>query len=102
MKQSPRGKKVIPLLIYIEQQDQDHVTDFAVFLVAKLNVCICSGKKYRFPSASHGCIWSAFHELRNSAEVKDRWMKVMSVAKIPMFLQKESQFALQMLMDRIM
>ena len=101
MKQSPRGKKGIPSLIYIEQHCQDLVTDFAVFLVTKLNVCIASGKKHRFPSASHGCIWSAFHELRNSAEVKDRWMTLMSMANIPKFLQKESQFALQIIMDRI-
>ena len=101
MKQSPRGRKVVPLLIYIEQHCQDHVTDFAVFLVAKLNVCTACGKKHRFPSASHGCIWSAFYELRNSAEVKDTWMTLMSMAKLPKFLQKESQFALQIIMDRI-
>ena len=102
MQRSPKGKKVIELLIYIEQSFQDHVTDIAVFLVTKLNGCIANGKKHRFPSASHGCVWSAFHVLRNSTEIKERWCTFMRMAKIPEPLQIECQFALQLVMDRIL
>lgn len=102
VQRSPRGKKVIDLLIYIEQNCQNQVTDIAVFLVAKLHQCITAGKKHRLPSASHGCIWRAFHELRNNGEVRESWNTFMSMAIIPKRLQKETQFALQLIMDRIL
>ena len=47
-------------------------------------------------------MWGAFHKLRNSEEIRWGWGTFVAAIKVPEQCKVESQFALQMLMDRIL
>ena len=102
IQRSPRGKRVQELLQHIDEKHAEPcVTDFAVTVVAKLNTCLASAQKYKLPSLSQGSMWSSFHKVRNSDELKQIWSSFIGKIKAPESCQVECQLALQLLVDRI-
>ena len=91
IKRSPRGKKVHELLDYLEKHCEIQVlTEMAVSLITKLQSCIDCGNKYKLPSLSQGCMWNAFHKLRNSDEMKRAWSNFVAAEDVPQTCCSES------------
>ena len=78
IKRSPRGRRVHLLLEKITNIEAVKVTDIAMLLISKACSCIASGDKPKLPSTAQACVWSTFHQLRGSSEVKGAWDKFVS------------------------
>ena len=103
IKRSPRGKKVREILHYLEKHcDRPIFTEIAVTVITKLQSCIDSGNKYKLPSISQGCMWNAFHKLRNSDDMKRVWSTFVAAMEVPQPCCTESQLAMQLMMDRVL
>lgn len=95
----PRGKLVEKLLVYLEEsQPNDSLTGVATSLTSKVYSCIAIGDQYKLPSVAQSKIFSAFHKLRTSRDIKEIW----SALRIPETLVHESHLALQLIVDRLM
>jgi len=102
VQRSPRGKKVHELLCHIEEMcEKVCVTNFAMHLITRLHACLVAGEKRRLPSAAQGCVWSSFHEVRNSVALNRVWSSFMTELKAPEPCRVESHLTLQLLVDRV-
>ena len=103
IKRSPRGKRVHLLLEKITNIEAVTVTDIAMLLISKACSCIASGDKHKLPSTAQACVWSTFHQLRGSSEVKGAWDKFVSTRlELLELSQEEPDLALQLLFDRLL
>ena len=53
------------------------ITDVSILLVVRITACITQGSRRKLPSAQQAVIWSDFHQLRASPEIKDTWSSFM-------------------------
>lgn len=91
IKRSPRGKKVREILHYLEKHcDRTIFTEIAVLSSTKLQSCI-EGNKYKLLSISQGCMWNAFHKLRDSDVMKWVWSTFVAAIEVPQQCRTESQ-----------
>ena len=98
---SPRGKKTLDLLQYLEQAEHEQLADISIHLIDRINSCITAAQN-RLPSSAQGNMWSAFHQLRSSSEIHKVWCRFIA-RSIPSHVHcEESQLVLQLLMDRIL
>ena len=98
---SPREKKALELLLFLEHAEHELLADISIHLIQKISSCI-SGAQQKLPSSAQGRIWSAFHQLRCNSEVHMVWSTFIS-RSIPAHVHcQESLLVLQLLMDRIM
>lgn len=71
----PVGKKVTLVLEQLCKMEacSKSVTDIAVLLVSKISACVAVGNGRKLPSAKQALLWSTFHQLCSSAEIKEAW-----------------------------
>ena len=98
---SPRGKMVGLLVEQSTKMEAKMVSDIAVTLISKASFCITSGYKHKLPSAAHASVWSAFHQLHRSQELKDIWGIFVS-AHVPESCRQEVELAYQLILDRLL
>ena len=99
IRRSPRGKRVGLLLDELNRIEVEKVAEIAISLISKASGCIISGYKHKLPSAAQS-VWSTFHQLRGSQEVKQIWGFVSS--HLPESCRQKSELALQLLLDRLL
>ena len=98
---SPRGKRVGVMLDAIGKLGQEEITDVAMLLVSKVNGCLTAGCKLKLPSAAQASVWSTFHQLCGSQQIKQGWEMFIS-AHFSESHRKEPELALQLLLDRVL
>ena len=89
------------MLDVIETMKQENISDIAIFLITQVNTCLVAGRKHKLPSAAKAYVWSTFHQLRNSKQVKQVW-STFTQAQIIEAHREESQLTLQLLLDRLL
>ena len=102
IRRSPRGKRVGLLLDEVNKIEVEKVVQMAILLSSKAaSGCIVSGYKHKLPSAAQSSMWSTFHQLRVSQEMKQIWVVFVST-HLPESCRQESELALQLLLDRLL
>ena len=101
IRRSPRGKRVGLLLDELNRIEVEKVAEIAISLISKASGCIISGYKHKLPSAAQSSVWSTFHQLRGSQEMKQIWGVFVS-SHLPESCRQESELALQLLLDRLL
>ena len=71
------------------------------YLMNQVTLCLNEGLKYKLPSAAQASVWSAFHHLRGSKHIMDRWDSFAATA-LPSQELEESPLLLQLLLDRML
>ncbi len=99
IRRSPRGQMVGELLEYMQHLEKGKVTGIAVFLLSELSACLGAGNRHKLPSLAQAAVWSAFHKLRARTDIMQAWTAFVT-SKIPTTYHKESELALQILLDR--
>ena len=99
IRRSPRGKRVGLLLDEVNKIEAEKVARMAILLISKASGCIVSGYKHRLSSAAQSSVWSTFHQLRGSQEMKQIWVVFVST-HLPESCRQECELALQLLLDR--
>ena len=51
--------------------ERDKIVEITITLVSGVNDCLVSGGLHKLPSAAQACVWSAFHQLRCSQQMKE-------------------------------
>ena len=69
---------------------QNNLHRIAVIWSTKLQSCI-EGNKYKLLSISQGCMWNAFHKLRDSDVMKWVWSTFVAAIEVPQQCRTESQ-----------
>ena len=101
IRRSPRGKRVGLLLEEVNRIEVEKVAQIAILLISKASGCIISGYKHKLPSAAQSSVWSTFHQLRGSQEMKQIWGVFVS-NHLPESCRQESELAMQLLLDRLL
>lgn len=101
IQRSPRGKKTMDLLQYLEQPEHGQLVDISIYLIEKISSCI-TVSQHRMPSSAEGNMWSTFHQLRSSDEMQKMWSRFIARSIPPHVNVEESQLVLQLLLDRIL
>ena len=70
---SPRGWRVGLMLGAIGTLERDKIVDISITLVSGVNDRLVSGGLHKLPSAAQACVWSSFHHLRYSQQMKEAW-----------------------------
>ena len=89
------------LLDELNRIEVEKVAEIAISLISKASGCIISGYKHKLPSAAQSSVWSTFHQLRGSQEMKQIWGVFVS-SHLPESCRQESELALQLLLDRLL
>ena len=101
IRRSPRGKRVGLLLDEVNKIEAEKVARMAILLISKVSGCIVSGYKYKLSSAAQSSVWSTFHQLHVSQEMKQIWVVFVST-HLPESCRQESELTLQLLLDRLL
>ncbi len=99
IQRSPRGKKVLPIIVKILTLDHQRLVEIVVFMVTKVYSCIAAGRCFKLPSMSQAHIWRTFHVMRNCDELNSVWKRFTVRNDIA---GDESQLLLQLLLDRFL
>ena len=51
--------------------ERNLITNVSILLVTRVSACVGEGNGRKLPSAQQAAIWSSFHQLRASPEIKD-------------------------------
>ena len=97
---SPRERRVGLMLGTIGTLEHDKIVDIAITLVSGVNDCLVSGGFHKLPSGAQACVWSTFHQLRCSQQMKEAWSAFV-LKRIPEPHQ-ELPLMLQLLLDRLL
>ena len=97
---SPREWRVGLMLGAIRTLERDKIVDIAITLVSGVNDCLVSGGFHKLPTGAQACVWSMFHQLRCSQQMKEAWSAFV-LKQIPEPHQ-ELQLMLQLLLDRLL
>ena len=89
------------LLDEVNKIEAERVARMAILLISKVSGCIVSGYKHKLPSAAQSYVWSTFHHIRRSQEMKQIWVVFVST-HLPESCRQESELALQLLLDRLL
>ena len=68
---SPRGWRMRVMLGAIGTLERDKIVEITITLVSGVNDCLVSGGLHKLPSAAQACVWSAFHQLCCSQQMKE-------------------------------
>ena len=75
--------------------------ELIAYLCARVQSCIDKGNQCKRPSSISTRIWSAFHQLRLSLDLHQRW-KSHLISKLNIDSEKLPMHSLQVLLDRLM
>ena len=98
---SPRGKRTLELLQYLEHAAHEQLTDISTQLVDSISNCITGGQQ-KIPSTAKGHMWSAFHKCRCDPNLHKLWSTFIECSLPAHVHCQETQLVLQLLLDRIM
>ena len=80
--------------------EAEKVAQMVILLISKANGCITSGHKYELRSVAQSSMWSTFHQLCRSQEMKQIWG--VFVSSHPESCQHKSELAQHLFLDRVL
>ena len=100
IKRSPKGKRLGVLLDAVLSLEVEKIADIAQSMITSVNECI-AGNRQKLPSAAQAALWTDFHQLRTSKEMKQTW-NIFLAAHVPNSSNSEPNVTLQLLLDRLL
>ena len=85
---SPRGKKALEVLQYLEGADERLLADISKYLVDEINGCV-AGSRHKLVSSAMSHVWTSFHRLRSCTEVYKVWSKFISI-RVPKYIVRNT------------